>query len=371
MLERPKLLLVVAQSGRMLAQSAAREGYPVRVADCFGDVDTLNVADRYLKLPPANKANLHKWLQAIIRLSDDQPCCLIFGTGIESFYPLLAELPPHINYIGSSLSSIEQISTPTKWIGLLENLGLPYPPTRFTKVQSFEEKWLAKSVGAWGGSHIIAADSTTQNNDVYFQQQIEGISASVLFLANGNDFRVLLFNRQFPVNPAIADYSLQAIGNGLLLNEQQQHIIQDALQKLTKHLGLSGLISLDFMVDAAGEILLLEINPRPTASCQLLAKDSPIITWQLMGSTGQSPKIPTELVSCKRLLWFCFAPHKITIPAEFDWPDYCFDRPAAGSIIEAGDILCSLLLEQNNADPDHFDGHAVANKLIENLSVSA
>lgn len=371
MLERPKLLLIVAQSGRMLAQSAAREGYPVRVADCFGDVDTLDVADRYLKLPSPNKANLHKWLQAIIRLSDDRPCSLIFGTGIECLYPLLAKLPPHISYTGSSLATIEQLSTPTKWIALLENLGLPYPPTRFTNDQPFSGKWLAKSAGAWGGSHIIAIDSSTQNNDVYFQQQIEGISASVLFLANGNDFRVLLFNRQFPVNPAIADFSLQAIGNGLLLNEQQQNIIHDALQRLTSHLGLSGLMSLDFMVDAAGDIFLLEINPRPTASCQLLAKDSPIITWQLIGSAGQLPKISTQTVSCKRLLWFCFAPHKITIPVEFDWPDYCFDRPAAGSIIESGAILCSLLLEQNHADPDSFDGHAVANKLIENLSVSA
>ncbi|MDO8827000.1 ATP-grasp domain-containing protein [Methylophaga sp.] len=369
MFERPKLLLVVAQSGRMLAQSAAREGYLVRVADCYGDLDTLQVADRYLKLPEANKANQHLWLQAIIRLSDAQPCSLIFGTGIERLYPLLSELPNHIRYAGPSYTSIEQLSTPTKWIALLDRLALPYPSTRFTKDQPFTGNWLAKSAAAWGGTHIADADSISKHSDVYFQQQIDGISASVLFLASGNAFHVLLINQQFTVNPALNDFTLQAISNNLLLDDKQQQTIHHALQKLSRHLDLGGLMSLDFMINSSGEIFLLEINPRPTASCQLLPEDLPIISWQLMTSAGQLPEIPMQLASRKQLLWFCFAPHKITIPADFAWPDYCFDRPATDSIIEPGEILCNLLLE--HTDPDHFDGHDFANKLIENLSVSA
>ena len=50
MAEHPRLLLIVAQSARMLAQSATREGYSVRVADCFAGIDTLDAADRFLKL---------------------------------------------------------------------------------------------------------------------------------------------------------------------------------------------------------------------------------------------------------------------------------------------------------------------------------
>lgn len=370
MLERPKLLLVVAQSGRMLAQSAAREGYQVRVADCYGDVDTLKVADKYLKLPQPNKTSQQLWLQAITKLSDDQPCALLFGTGIEACYPLLSELPAHIKYAGTSLSSIEQLCTPKKWVALLETLALPYPPTRFNNSPLLEGKWLAKSVGAWGGNHIVNASSFNDKNDVYFQQKIEGISASVLFLANGTDFRILLFNQQFNKNSALNDFSLQAISNHVVLDKNQLHTINDALQKLIPQLNLTGLMSLDFMVDTSGKILLLEINPRPTASCQLLAEDLPIIRWQLLSSSGQIPEFPIELASRKRLLWFCFAPQTIRIPANFNWPEYCYDLPAASSIIEKDEILCSLLLEQNLADLDHYDGHAFANKLIENLSVS-
>lgn len=369
MLERPKLLLVVAQSGRMLAQSAAREGYLVRVADCFGDSDTLSVADRYLKLLPLDKITNPQWLQTIINLSDGQPCSLICGTGIERFYPMLAELPEHIKFTGTCLASFQQICAPEQWTALLDQLNLPHPPTTFNKDLPLNGKWLAKSAAAWGGTHVVDAHSITEQTDVYYQQQINGISASVLFLANGSDFHVLLLNQQFNVNTELNNFGLQGISNHLQLDEIQQQDIFSALQKLTLHLNLSGLMSLDFMLDSSGKIFLLEINPRPTASCQLLPTDFPIIHWHLMSKDGVMPKTNLELPIKKQLLWFCFAAEKIIIPENFDWPDYCYDLPVAGSTIDKGGIICSLLLEQ--IDSNAMTGHLFANKLIENLSAQA
>ena len=89
MAEHPMLLLIVAQSARMLAQSARREGYTLRVADCFADIDTLDAADRFLQLSALDNLEEHQWLQTIITLSDAEPCWLICGTGIERFYPAL------------------------------------------------------------------------------------------------------------------------------------------------------------------------------------------------------------------------------------------------------------------------------------------
>ena len=369
MLERPKLLLVVAQSGRMLAQSAAREGYLVRVADCFGDRDTLRVADRYLKLLPLDKITKPQWLQTIISLSDGQSCSLICGTGIERFYPMLAELPAHIKFAGTSIESFQQICVPEQWTALLDKLNLSHPPTTFNKDHPLYGKWLAKAAAAWGGTHVVNAHSITEQTDVYYQQQINGMSASVLFLANGSDFHVLLLNQQFNVNAELNNFGLQGISNNLQLDEIQQHDIFSALQKLTLHLNLSGLMSLDFMLDSSGRIFLLEINPRPTASCQLLPIDFPIISWHLLCTDGVMPEIDAELLIKKRILWFCFAPEKIIIPENFDWPDYCYDLPVAGSTIDKGGIICSLLLEQTDANA--MTGHLFANKLIENLSTQA
>lgn len=364
-----RLLLIIAQSGRMLAQSAAREGYTVRVADCFGDIDTLDIADRYLKLPPLDDITELHWLQAITALSDEQPCSLICGTGAERFYPVISQLPAHIEFAGPSFASFEQICIPQKWIALLKTLSLPYPPTQFKKNPTVNGKWLAKSATAWGGTHIIEANSGTEKPDRYYQQYIEGVSGSVLFLANSNDCQLLLFNQQFTRNSGLFDFSLKAIASGLPLDLEQQQFLHKTLQKLTLRLGLSGLMSLDFQLNPSGEIFLLEINPRPTASCQLLPADYPIISWQLMSSAGDMPEVPAELPAKKRILWFCFAPEKITIPADFNWPDYCHDLPAGGSIIEKGGIICSLLLTQEITELN--DGHQLANKLIENLSTAA
>lgn len=369
MFERPSLLLIIAQSGRMLAQSAAREGYSVRVADCFGDVDTLDVADRFIKLPPMDKTSHSEWLNVIISLSQDQPCSLICGTGIEQFYPALMSLPSHIHFAGSSLTSIQQVCEPINWIALLERLSLPFPPTRLHLPSSFKEKWLAKKRASWGGHHIVNARAVTETTDLYYQQYIAGRCASVLFLAHNRNAHVLLINQQFNVDAELDKFGLQAIASGMVLSDEQQNNIYLALQKLTQHLDLAGLMSLDFLITPSGDIFLLELNPRPTASCQLLPSSFPIIGWQLMCSTGGMPQLNTELPFEKQLLWFCFAPKKITIPANFDWPEYCYDIPATGSIINRGEIICSLLLEQKN-DPI-VDGHLIANKLIENLSIPA
>ena len=86
-----------------------------------------------------------------------------------------------------------------------------------------------------------------------------------------------------------------------------------------------------------------------------------------MSLTGVMPETAVELPAKKRILWFCFAPEQINIPADFDWPEYCHDLPAGGSVIDKGDIICSLMLdetEQNNA-------HRLATILVQNLAVAA
>lgn len=369
MADHPKLLLILAQSGRMLAQSASREGYIVRVADCYGDIDTLQVAEKYLKLPPLDKIHNEEWLQTIMTLSDGQPCSLICGTGIERFYPLLSQLPSHIKFAGISINSFSQLCEPVNWIALLDQLSFPHPPTVFDNNQSFKGKWLAKSAAAWGGTHIVDAGSAAGRLNIYYQQYIEGISASVVFLANGIDCQLLLFNQQYSRDTRKDDFCLQAITSGLQLDSKQQQFLQQTLQQLTLRLGLSGLMSLDFQISPSGEIFLLEINPRPTSSCQLLPGDAPLIDWQLMSSKGVMPELHAELPPKKRILWFCFAPENITIPADFNWPDYCYDLPADGSYIQAGGIICTLLLTQDKTELN--DGHQFANKLIENLSSAA
>jgi|SRR5690554_6114063 len=370
--DRPRLLLIVAQSGRFLAQAAVREGFTVRVADCFADVDTLAISEQYLKLPALDQLTPSHWLQAVITLSAHQYCVLICGTGIERFYSQLAQLPAYIQFAGPTLTSFSTICDPRLWTSLLRELELPHPPTHFKQPQTEAEKWLTKQTASWGGTHITAAGTMKISATHYYQQRISGRSASVLFLANGHTARVLLFNEQFPRDIARNDFSLQGILNYLELTSAQQAFLHNALQQLTQRLTLQGLMSLDFIIDDDATIWLLEINPRPTASCQLLDDVFPIVNWHLAAVAGVLPQTFCELSLQKRLLWFCFSPENIVIPAAFNWPEYCYDLPADGHLVRQGDVICSLLISVTaGIQPNRNNGHQYANKLVQNLRQSA
>lgn len=370
MAEPPRLLLIIAQSARMLAQSAAREGFTVRAADCFGDTDTLSVVQRYIQLPSLHTLTPTQWLHEIVTLSDGEACLLICGTGIERFYSVLTHLPEHIHFCGPSAASFEQLCDPAHWIALLKQLSLPHPMTLFARPLPAEGKWLAKQMAGWGGSHVIEANAVDGTKPHYFQQHIDGISASVLFMANGHQARVLLINQQYVRSHDPGDFTLQGIGNHLQLNLQQQSLLSDALDKLTGQLKLTGLMSLDFMLTQTGDIFLLEINPRPSASCELLPGDIPFISWHIMATSKVLPPINDELTSENSLLWFCYAPETIRIPMAFDWPAYCHDLPEAGTSIPKNAVVCSLLLGQKAAT-DELDGYRLANNLIETLMADA
>jgi hypothetical protein len=112
-----KTVVIVAQSGRFLAQLAAEAGYSVRVADCFGDQDTLSIAERWIAL-----STLHDHdaiYDAILELSQNQPCFLIYGSGVEVFFPVLTRLPKTITLIGNATAVIEQLKNPLYFFSLL------------------------------------------------------------------------------------------------------------------------------------------------------------------------------------------------------------------------------------------------------------
>jgi hypothetical protein len=94
-------LLIVAQSGQFLAQSATQAGYSAWVADCFGDTDTLAVSERWQKLDDLHSLSLASFLSTLEALTQGEPCYLIYGSGIEHCYEFINHLPKHIEILGN------------------------------------------------------------------------------------------------------------------------------------------------------------------------------------------------------------------------------------------------------------------------------
>jgi predicted ATP-grasp superfamily ATP-dependent carboligase len=340
-------VLIVAQSGRFLAQIANTAGYPVWVADCFGDCDTLAASSRWR--PIADITDPDDVLDTILTLSEGHPCTLVCGSGVESFSSMLSRLPDHIKLLGNSQATIEVIKNPAQFFSLLDQLAIPYPETQFEPPE-ITTGWLTKSPQGLGGEHIEYCKANTPPKHVYYQRHLQGISGSVLFLANGFQNLILSFNQQFLLNSPEMPFLLSGLATPLHLSDKHKRHLKKAIDSLLNHVDLSGLNSLDFILTEADELFILEVNPRPSASAELLAQRPKLFDLHIDACQGKLPKkikrVP-ELPAC--YLHYIFAQHDIVIPDGVIWPDTCHDIPASGRLILKNDPICTAIIDTPSA----------------------
>jgi predicted ATP-grasp superfamily ATP-dependent carboligase len=335
-------VLIVAQSGRFLAQLAHRAGYPVWVADCFGDQDTLAVAERWLPL-----TDLHDHIsvtKTLLDLSENQTCSLLYGSGIEAFYPILKSLPDTISLIGNPANIIEQVKMPHLFFPLLQHLDIPYPETGFTVDDSRSERWIRKPINSFGGQFITDSAKQSDSQDAYFQQYVEGKSGSALFLADGQSAQLYSFNQQFNLTHSDTPFLFSGLSTPLAITATLRQKINVFINQLVAHTGLLGFNSLDFIITSKNEVLVLELNPRLSASAQLIDSSIPIFDNHLAACTTQSAKeYQSPLI--QRHLHTLFAPFDVVIPEFINWPSYCHDYPQPNMLIKQNAPICSVVIE--------------------------
>lgn len=341
-------VLVFAQSGRFIAESATRAGYPVRVADCFGDSDTLSVAEAWLQIPSFSTLSDNDFLQSVEQLSLGEDCLLICGTGIERFYPALKRLPPHIRLVGNTPETLARVRQPTQFFALLERLNLPYPATGF--VGPIPAQSLVKPSDAAGGRGIKRAGSGTLQTGEFYQQFVDGVSRSACFIADGRQAKILGWNRQHHRQNS---FELEMIQQPDQPSSQLQDDLETAVSALVAQTGLKGFNSLDFIVDRADRLFILEINPRISASVELLQQQN-WFEWHLAACNGEWPQIGSETAEPRfRQLQYLFAEQDLQIMAEPVWPEACHDLPVGGSLISESMPICTLIVEAESHSACH------------------
>jgi len=349
--DQPLPILVFAQSGRFIAQSASQAGYRVWVADCFGDQDTLEVAERWQQLAPISQLSEKKIIDILANLSQDENCFLICGSGIEQHYPFLNNLPANITLIGNNATSIHTIQTPTLFFNLLNQLEIFYPDTLFK--QPNDNEWLAKSSLGLGGTHIQYLKALQQTDHVYYQRYAAGISGSGLFIANGKQAQLLSINQQYLQPCESSPFRLGGITSPWLISEQHQQDLKLAVTKITSAVTLYGLNSIDFIISAQGELLILELNPRISASAELLNCREPLFQHHINACRGLlSDEVVIETSSYSRLHYY-YAEHDALILPDTIWPLACHDIPAKGSAILKDEPLCTLLISAETPQSCH------------------
>ena len=333
-------LLIVAQSARMLAQSACRGGWSPLVVDLFGDTDTRAFARKSalldsLTLPAV--ATACKSLAA-------EPIPLVYGSGLDNHPEWVAALQRDYDLYGNTPETLAAIRNPEHFFSRLEALDIPFPETRFSPPCPPGD-WLVKSACGEGGMRVafVANFHGDPSGRDYFQRFAPGLSCSLLFVANGKTMRPTGFNTQLTIPLANQPFLFSGAINDAPLDVSERLAATNIAATLTREFGLVGVNSLDFVAGATG-ILVLEVNPRPSATAQIHDHRFPNgwLDAHIRACQGELTETSpmTHEISGFRIV---YAATDTFIDDRMVWPDFCADLPSPGSKIPAGRPVCTVL----------------------------
>ena len=352
-------VLIAGFSGRALAESAQRAGFRPYVVDGCGDTDMLAAAGDCVVLPHVLKngfrySELSDALAKLTSRCPSPPVGIVLGAGFEPTPKLIASLARDMQVLGCSSDAIGQVKDPAWFFPLLRQLGIPHPATDHGQEQVVpaDGHWISKRVGGMGGRHIrrIGNDEPAGANR-YRQQDISGeaISATALLTHEGPAFA---FTKTWVSPTQNAPYRFGGIVGNVLLDDELEARLIDLMLTLLPHLGLVGLVSFDFLVDD-GETFLLEVNPRPGASLDVLDDDDgTLISAHIMACTGGNALdvLAANWRPGTRASAYLYADRgALTVP-DIDWPDWVHDRPGPGSRINEGAPVATIHAEDETPE---------------------
>lgn len=350
-------ILILALSGRALAQAARRAGADVIVADLFGDVDTRSLAPWY-RLPGSLEGGIGRdELLVLARALGGRIDGIVYGTGFEADPTLLDELARLAPLIGNPAKVVAAIKDPFGFADLLRRLGLPHPEVASEPLLG--TRWLYKRRGGSGGTHIEPARPglVAEDGDHYFQRVAPGIPLSALFAANGRAARVIGLSAQWAAPTATRPFRYGGCAGPVPLAPKLAAEIERACRAIAAATGLVGLNSLDMLV-SDDAFTILEVNPRPGATLDVFDAPSGPSLWEchVKAVRGELPAPAAGSAPGARAAMVVYADQAHHVPATFDWESGIADIPAANSRIPPGAPVCTVMA----AGPDAAAARALA-----------
>jgi len=332
--------MVIAQSGRMIAQAAVHAGFKPLVIDLLGDCDTRVYAADFRMARSLAWPDLK---QAVEFFIGHYPVgLLVYGSGFECCQDSLYQLAKRIAVAGNQPGVFARLNDKALFFQVLANQNIPFPETRFTRPAP-GNGWLIKPKSGQGGVGVRPAVGRFANAGAcYWQKRQLGVPHSALFLADGENAKVVGFNRQWAVNlGAGQEFMFSGIINHADIPMPLQSAITAWIKAVVPLFSIRGLNSLDFMV-SGDRAYVLEVNARVPASMQLYGGG--LLRQHI--EAGQKPlplgREVSRATEC-RAYQVVYAPEDIKIPDDCVWPEACVDLPPAGSICRKGRPICSII----------------------------
>lgn len=345
--------LVVATSGRAIAQGLKSLGHSVYVVDGFADIDTCAAATLHKQVKRSHLGlDSRSVIQAVTELHTKITFDgLFYDAALESCPSLLNELDVS-PVLGNSSQVLSACKDPQTFFPLLEKLSIPYPETSFKSSLKnvTEEDWLIKQAKSTGGFGVRYLNENENNNEnSYAQKRLEGLSFSIAFIANGEHALVLGFNTLW--NEALNEDILFAYAGAINTVKLQESVKQTALahvELMAREFKLQGLNSIDFICTDEC-VYVLEINPRIPATYELYeTKYGELLQEHIQACVNNElPEVTRAHIL--RAHAIVYAPYDITVPTNMLWPLWTADRPHAQEVIKKHEPVCSIFAGGQNS----------------------
>jgi predicted ATP-grasp superfamily ATP-dependent carboligase len=370
-IDTPPDLLLIGASTRALAASVRRSGFrgALSALDLFGDLDQEALCRSLVpgRDVPGGR-NIASLLHAAIAL---RPRAVMFSGGVENHPRLLYRLERRTTILGNSARCVRLVRTPARFFGCLDAAGIPHPrvwiESRAGRRIPDEVRTLARAGGLlWkpclgGGGVRIRAVATARGvldtpRGGYLQERVDGIPASVSFVADGRRCRFLGYCQGLVGEPGLGAGGFLYAGNlwgphAAWLPAAARETLARAARHLTREFGLRGLNGIDFIL-AEGRPLLLEVNPRCTASMELIEEGwgrSLFAVHRQACLRGRLPALPgAEDEGVPAPGWLgkgiLYAGERLRVGDAVPFQRaQARDIPRPGSVVEAGWPVCTVL----------------------------
>ena len=338
--------LIISESGRALAGVAVQAGYTTAVIDRFGDDDTRRIAASvHVYRDPATDFANYALLKSLVQASGLTTAgCIVTGSGFDSCPRVLEALAVDYPVMGNRARTIREIKDPDIFFPALDRLGI-HRPNLSRNLPANNDHWLCKRVGGSGGGHI--QDACLDNGEhTYYQQYIAGSSYSLVFLADGRHAVSIGLNKTWCRERDPHPYRFGGALAVPVWDLAGYQKMNEIIRALTRHFGLYGLCGLDFVVSADdGEIVVLEVNPRPTATLSLHETNRPLFSAHIEAFQGRLVEGIAGMPGPQPGMQILYADRDFCVPDHVDWPLWAADIPGANQAIKKGEPCCTVYAE--------------------------
>lgn len=354
----PNHLVIVGACVRQHLESAQRAGFETLGIDLFGDWDTHNAG-------ACIKANSLDEMPGILRQNVRDDWCL--AGGLERHLDPLFSGDLDGCFLGPVPDAMKLISDIHRVAETVVSNGFRFPTINFDP-SCPPGSWIRKPMVSSGGLGVEwARQGFTRSPHEYFQPWIAGKTISAVFVTDARGTRVMGTTLQLPGRDLGLENRPFAYAGSigpLQLEPEWESQVLDFGRKIGQAISLRGVWGADF-VCRGDEVMVVDINPRLTASCDIYERAQPGKSIaglhvracrdpaDCQGTGTTATGVPEDLVTGigKAVV---FSPHNHPIkinPQDHDYltdgyrrdrPPKVADIPMPGTIIPANGPICTI-----------------------------